>query len=234
MFRWYRESSKCYVYISDVSTDILDQNDHSKLVWESAFRKSRRFTRGWTLQELIAPEPVQFFSRETQLLGDKKTLERQVHKITGIPVNALQEHQLHQFSVDERMLWAEKRETKRREDKAYSLMGIFDIHMPLIYGEGREGAFARLRETIDKRANSKKPNPETHTMLAASLVHAEQKSPSSTVPCDKDLNFVGRRDILLQLESILSQQGSRNRAVLAGQVEWAAPFQLLSFFACSP
>jgi hypothetical protein len=105
---------------------------------------------GWTLQELLAPSSVKFFSREGKLLGDKKTLERQVHEITGIAVSALQGAPLSQFSVDERFSWARNRQTSRKEDKAYSLLGIFNVHMPLIYGEPTENAFRRLLEEIGK------------------------------------------------------------------------------------
>jgi hypothetical protein len=153
MFRWYRDAAKCYVYLSDVSTRGLDGKD--QLSWELAFQKSRWFTRGWTLQELLAPVSVEFFSIEGKRLGDKKSLEQQVHKITGIPSKALQESPLSHFTVSARMSWAENRETKRKEDKAYSLMGIFGIYMPLLYGEGRENAFIRLREEIDKRSKGK-------------------------------------------------------------------------------
>jgi hypothetical protein len=156
MFRWYRNAAKCYVYLSDVSRYAFDANDKSnQLPWESAFRKSRWFTRGWTLQELIAPASVEFFSKEGEQLDNKNPLERHVHEITGIPVKALQGSPLSDFSVTERMLWAEKRETTRKEDKAYSLLGIFDVHMPLIYGEGREKALRRLREEIDKASKGK-------------------------------------------------------------------------------
>ena len=153
MFRWYRNASRCYVYLSDVSIGDSDKNDQS--TWELAFRQSRWFTRGWTLQELIAPASVEFFSLEGKRLGDKKSLERQIHEITGIPVQALQGNPLSRFSVTERISWAEKRETRRKEDKAYSLLGIFDIYMPLIYGEGRENAFIRLWQTIDKSSMDK-------------------------------------------------------------------------------
>jgi hypothetical protein len=121
-------------------------------MWESAFRESRWFTRGWTLQELIAPVSVEFFSLECKRLGDKKSLERQVHEITGVPIGALQGSPLSHFAVSERMSWAENRKTKREEDGAYSLMGIFDIYMSPIYGEGRKNAFNRLQEKIDKRS----------------------------------------------------------------------------------
>jgi hypothetical protein len=156
MFRWYREAARCYVYLSDVSMHDSDRyNQTSRSMWEPAFRKSKWFTRGWTVQGLIAPVSVGFFSREGTRLGDKKSLEKQLHDVTGIPVNALQGNPLSNFSVDERISWAENRETKRKEDKAYSLMGIFDIHIPLIYGEGRERAFKRLRDEIQNSLKSK-------------------------------------------------------------------------------
>jgi len=143
MFRWYRNAAKCYVYLSDVSTG--DSNQHAQL---AAFRQSRWFTRGWTLQELLAPRSVEFFSREGTQLGDKKSLELHIHEITGVAVQALQGSSLTQFSVTERMTWAAKRATSIEEDQAYCLLGIFDIHLPLIYGEGKENAFRRLRKEI--------------------------------------------------------------------------------------
>jgi hypothetical protein len=156
MFRWYGDAARCYVFLSDVSIPDFDPNDQvSQAKLDSALRQSRWFTRGWTLQELVAPVIVEFFSADGNLLGDKKTLERQIQEITGTPVQALQGSSLSHFSVTERMSWAVKRETKREEDKAYSLLGIFNIYMPLIYGEGRENAFTRLQEEIDKRAKGK-------------------------------------------------------------------------------
>jgi hypothetical protein len=144
MFRWYRQSIKCYVYLKDVSRMT------NQYPWKEAFRASRWFTRGWTLQELIAPPTVEFFSKEGINLGNKKSLESKIRKITGIPVEALRGSNLSEFGIQERMSWIEKRETTREEDKAYSLLGVFDVFMPLIYGEGRNNAFKRLREEIDK------------------------------------------------------------------------------------
>jgi Heterokaryon incompatibility protein (HET) len=155
MFRWYRDAAKCYVYLSDVSIYESGNNQTSQLSWELAFRTSRWFTRGWTLQELIAPELVEFFSEQGNLLGDKKSLEQQIHEITWIPVQALQGRSLLYFTVDERMLWAKNRQTKYEEDKVYSLQGIFDVCMPLLYGEGEERAFIRLREEINRRSTGK-------------------------------------------------------------------------------
>jgi len=89
MFRWYRDAVRCYVYLSDVSARKRDNNGQSQWTWESAFRTSRWYTRGWTLQELLAPNPVDFFSREGELLGSKMMLTRLIHEITDIPITAL-------------------------------------------------------------------------------------------------------------------------------------------------
>ena len=148
MFCWYRNARKCYVYLTDVSTTKQEACEQSsQYSWESAFRASRWFTRGWTLQELLAPVSVEFFSRECIRLGDKGTLERLIFDITGIAISALRGTPLSKFGVEERMLWARTRQTKREEDQAYSLLGIFGVYMPLIYGEGAN-AFHRLQKKI--------------------------------------------------------------------------------------
>jgi len=160
MFEWYRNAAKCYVYLSDVWISKRKASDQfSEFTWESAFRASRWFTRGWTLQELLAPCSVEFFSREGNRLGDKRSLERPIHEITGIAVPALRGTLLSQFGVDERLSWAKNRQTTRKEDEAYSLLGIFNVFMPLIYGEGRDNAFKRLREEIDKPLKGKHTTP---------------------------------------------------------------------------
>ena len=113
MFRWYQKAARCYVYLSDVSTRKRKaSNTSTECTWESAFRASKWFTRGWTLQELLAPRSVEFFSLEGNRLGDKKTLEQQIHEITGIPTMALREYPLSQFDVDERFSWAKSRDRK--------------------------------------------------------------------------------------------------------------------------
>lgn len=150
MFRWYRKSTKCYVFMSDIWINDDDQIHSFSKSWEQAFRESRWFTRGWTLQELIAPLSVEFYCSNGKLLGDKKTLEEPLSEITGIAIRALQGAPLSEFTVKERMSWAENRLTKREEDKAYSLLGIFDVYIPLIYGEGMRNAFRRLQEEVRK------------------------------------------------------------------------------------
>jgi hypothetical protein len=150
MFRWYHDADRCYVYLSDVSTSGTPQNNAQlELSWEPVFRASRWFTRGWTLQELLAPALVEFFSREGKRLGDKGSLKQQIHEITRIPIPALQGTPLSQFTVDERFSWTETRRTTRAEDMAYCLLGIFGIFLPLIYGEGTENAMRRLKKEIN-------------------------------------------------------------------------------------
>lgn len=148
MFSWYRNAAKCYVYLSDVSVteDELTQQE----LWESAFRNSRWFTRGWTLQELLAPTSVEFFSVEGRRLGDRRSLEVVIHEITGIPYQALRGFDTTKFTMAERLSWAANRQTRRKEDKAYSMLGLCNVFMPLIYGEGTN-AFTRLQEEIEKK-----------------------------------------------------------------------------------
>jgi hypothetical protein len=143
MFRWYRNAAKCYVYLTDVPT----------VSWESCFRNSRWFTRGWTLQELLAPKSVEFFSQEGIQLGDRHSVELQIQQATRIPTQVLRGDPLSQTGVDERISWIANRETTIEEDIAYSLFGIFDIHMPLLYGEGAIKALRRLGEEIEKSSS---------------------------------------------------------------------------------
>jgi hypothetical protein len=151
MFYWYRNATRCYVLLSDVSSPPSNVNDDINIrPWESDFKRSRWFTRGWTLQELLAPATVEFFSQEWMKIGDKKSLNQQIHEITRIPDSALQGARLSYFSDHERFSWIERRQTTVAEDRVYALLGIFDVNMTLMYGEGVESAFRRLQEEIDK------------------------------------------------------------------------------------
>jgi hypothetical protein len=146
MFRYYRGAVKCYVYLSDVS---CSASNVSRSAWEADFRKSRWFRRGWTLQELLAPACVEFYSCQHQRLGDKESLSQLVHDITRIPVEALRGQDLDTFTVKERLAWAAERQTTEDEDGAYCLLGLFDIFIPLIYGEGKDSARKRLQRELD-------------------------------------------------------------------------------------
>ena len=150
MFRWYQNARKCYAFLSDVEYDTSIHDSGLSQRWKPAFRKSRWFKRGWTLQELLAPRSVEFFSKEGARLGDKKSLKDTIQEITGIPSDALLGKQVSEFSVAERFAWAEERQTTREEDSAYCLFGIFGVHLPLIYGEGKEKALKRLKRAIEE------------------------------------------------------------------------------------
>jgi hypothetical protein len=156
MYRYYQKAARCYVYLADVSVYTQDRKPH--LEWESAIDISRWFTRGWTLQELLAPETVEFFSRDGIRLGDKRSLESRIAKITGIPPDALRGDDLANYSIDDRFSWAEERQTAKQEDKAYCLLGIFGISLSLIYGEGLPNAMRRLRKEI-RESETVNPNP---------------------------------------------------------------------------
>ena len=157
MFRWYQNAKKCYVYLSDVKNDTLDGDG------ESALKESRWFTRGWTLQELLAPKSVEFFSHEGARLGDKKSLRNIIHKITNIPVDALQGSLLSGFTASARFAWAENRQTTREEDGAYCLLGIFGIYMSLIYGEGKDNAIKRLRRKVQEASETSEDDTKTRS-----------------------------------------------------------------------
>ncbi|OJT10259.1 Vegetative incompatibility protein HET-E-1 [Trametes pubescens] len=146
MFSWYENASVCYAYLNDVSKSCVLRSP------KSAFRTSRWFTRGWTLQELIAPRCLVFMSSEWTYIGTKASLAPLLSEITGIDVEVLTfRRELRQVSVARRMSWASGRKTTRVEDEAYSLMGLFGITMPTIYGEDKK-AFRRLQEEIMKQS----------------------------------------------------------------------------------
>jgi hypothetical protein len=150
MFKWYQNAAKCYVHLSDVIIQSTSGNVADS-AWESLFHGSRWFTRGWTLQELLAPLHLEFFARDGQLLGTKTSLMQHIHSITGIPLDALQAPNLLQFPVQKRLAWAAHRITKEPEDRAYCLIGLCGVSMSLRYGEG-ENAFRRLEAKIRKMA----------------------------------------------------------------------------------
>ncbi|KAH9848556.1 hypothetical protein C2E23DRAFT_763555 [Lenzites betulinus] len=144
MYALYRDADVCYVHLADVShgTDPRAKN--------SEFWKSRWHKRGWTLQELIAPAYVVFLTCDWTYLGTKTGLASTLEKITRIDATILLGLKpVASASVAKRMSWAAKRETTRVEDRAYSLLGIFGVHMSPIYGEGTN-AFLRLQEEIIK------------------------------------------------------------------------------------
>ncbi|KAI0859350.1 hypothetical protein F4860DRAFT_270605 [Xylaria cubensis] len=204
MFNWYQRSAKCYVLLTDVSIQLgnsdLDYRD-------SQLRHSRWFTRGWTLQELLAPPSVEFFSREGKLLGSKKTLEKQLSKITGIPVAALRGTPLSFFSTEQKLSWMEKRQTTREEDSVYSLLGIFDLHMPAMYGEGRQHALQRLQSEIEKQLKGPPPYKQSNH---------QEPGDRWIVPFRRNTRFTDRESELTKLENKLFADDQCTRVAICG------------------
>ncbi|KAH9206331.1 P-loop containing nucleoside triphosphate hydrolase protein [Leptodontidium sp. 2 PMI_412] len=140
MFRWYRDATKCYVYLPDVSRPRINSAGRSNEDWVLIFRKSEWFRRGWTLQELIAPASVDFFSKEGELLGSKASLERHICEVTSIPAKALRGSPLSDFSVAERL------------------------------SEGKDKAMDRLREEVDKASKGQKREDFSVTFSLSDVV----------------------------------------------------------------
>ncbi|KAF1842766.1 HET-domain-containing protein, partial [Cucurbitaria berberidis CBS 394.84] len=145
MFRWYQEAEICYAFLNDVP--------NQEAGWGERFRHSKWFTRGWTLQELLAPATVEFYAADWSPIGTKISRYEEVSYITRIAPIALS-HQWHtvwyKFLAAEKMSWAAHRKVSRAEDETYCLLGLFDVNLPLLYGEGSEKAFRRLQGEIYK------------------------------------------------------------------------------------
>ncbi|KAK1717917.1 heterokaryon incompatibility protein-domain-containing protein [Colletotrichum lupini] len=157
MFSWYRESAVCFVFLSDLLAfeDLDDKEDLTSVLpyTQETFAACRWFTRGWTLQELIAPSQVEFFNSRWERFSQKADCLDELENITGIRRSVLESSSnLRQTPIAVKMSWAASRETKRVEDRAYSLLGIFNINMSMIYGEGPK-AFRRLQEQISRETN---------------------------------------------------------------------------------
>ena len=153
MYRWYANAKICYAYLHDVDGSRFPTRptDHGK------YRKSNGspewFSRGWTLQEMIAPRNLQFFNKNWQPIGNKKGLAEDLQQITGVPPHILTDGlEGNRPCVAQIISWAAKRTTTRVEDKAYSLMGLLDVNMPMLYGEGKK-AFQRLQLEIIRSSN---------------------------------------------------------------------------------
>ncbi|KAK5710768.1 hypothetical protein LTR17_018684 [Elasticomyces elasticus] len=165
MYRWYSQATVCIAYLSDVVGPWpSDEAEYLKRTL-ALLHGSAWFRRGWTLQELIAPEWVLFCSAEWLVLGRKtprsKTLTpddtpdliERLSEITGIDSSVLETPTLlTDRSIAQRMSWASRRKTTRPEDLAYSLLGLFSVNMPLLYGEGASRAFMRLQLEIIRKS----------------------------------------------------------------------------------
>ncbi|KAH7407261.1 heterokaryon incompatibility protein-domain-containing protein [Cadophora sp. MPI-SDFR-AT-0126] len=154
MFNYYRNAEVCYAYLMDVP------DDEDPAAKGSQFRASEWFKRGWTLQELIAPDSLVFYDSGWEEIGTKFSLKNAIAEVTFIDPKAflgIRDLKV-DFSIAQKMSWASRRRTERTEDMAYCLMGIFGVNMPMIYGEGGR-AFRRLQLEILKTSGD-------HSILA--------------------------------------------------------------------
>ena len=182
MYLWYQQAAECYAFLSDVKS--AKEEDWSKP--NSSLRHSRWFTRGWTLQELIAPKLVHFYAKDWSFLGHKDrpiAFTRIISAVTGIDAEVLDGRiDPLQLGISARMKWASRRHTTRLEDTAYSLIGLFQVNMPLLYGEGHR-AFTRLQEEIIQRSddqslyawNSLETADEDPDELSGLLAHSPEQ-----------------------------------------------------------
>lgn len=155
MYRYYSNAKICYAYLIDVDSS-------TQVSLEAQFIQSSWFTRCWTLQELIAPNAVLFYDKNWKSLGTRSHLCEEIAEASGIHLSVFTSRfEPQDWSIAQRMSWASKRTATRVEDVAYSLLGLFDVKIPLLYGE-REKAFLRLQEEIIKRSSD-------HTIFASTL-----------------------------------------------------------------
>lgn len=142
MYKWYERARVCYAYLADVAVDQASSNgaEITNSVW---------FTRGWTLQELLAPKRLEFFDCHWKRLGTKEDYVDAIKDKTGIPVRALIDFELQAYCIAQKMSWAAGRKTTRIEDRTYSLLGLLDVNMPLLYGEA-DRAFERLQNELTR------------------------------------------------------------------------------------
>jgi tetratricopeptide (TPR) repeat protein len=231
MFRWYQNAAKCYVILSDVSVpDPADIGRQS--VWKSSFMGSRWFTRGWTLQELIAPASVEFFSFECHLLGDKRSLGHLICEITGIPAKVLQNGILDNISVPDRREWAKNRVTKEPEDKIYCLLGILNVFMMPSYSEGIDNATKRLDDELERINNktqfivpyARNDNFTGYESELAELENMVLAGPQSTKIAITGPGGIGKSQLALEL-AYRTQQNYQNCSVF-----WISASDMDSFY----
>ncbi|RYN35568.1 hypothetical protein AA0114_g11714 [Alternaria tenuissima] len=232
MFRWYQEATRCYVLLTDVlNAEPATNRVPDMPAWEEEFRRSRWFTRGWTLQELLAPRVVSFYSRDWTHLGERYNLKQLIHDITSIPCPALTGAPLDTFSVEQRLSWSSERQTTREEDKAYSLLGIFGVFTFLNYGEGETNAFRRLRKAIaEDSQETSQPQALVGSLGGRIAVHTPTvHKPSYYIPFPKNRYFVGRREELEILnQTLLGATGCQKMSIVglggAGKTQLALRF----------
>ncbi|KAL4073150.1 heterokaryon incompatibility protein-domain-containing protein [Scleroderma yunnanense] len=153
MYHWYAKSTTCYTYLHDIDDSLGFPTNCDETRFDETNGWPKWFLRGWTLQELIAPHRLHFFDKEWAYIGDKQELVYTLNEITRIPISILEDGLPSlRPSVAQIISWASDRRTTREEDRAYSLLGLLGVHMPMLYGEGAN-AFRRLQLEIIRGSN---------------------------------------------------------------------------------
>ena len=232
MFSWYRDASVCNAILSDV-----DYHGNDNLGYEDAFRRSRWFTGGWTLQELLAPKTTLFFSSQWYPLGSNLTLAPRIADITGIPRDILVHVKpLNEVNASGRISWAARRQTTRTEDEAYSLIGLLGVKMSISYGEGR-AAFFRLQEVAAKQLHDSSifvwgPVLPYQTLTLKTTVSISPPTSSIPTPSQPRLLAETPKDFLHSTHiSRLSPEVFPRR--LGGAVQGFQPFTQTAFGFCA-
>ena len=205
MYRWYQNARVCYAYLHDV-----DKSSFPTTKDDQAYPTSNGwpewFSRGWTLQEMIAPSNLLFFNGNWTYIGDKKMLALILTRITRVPEYILKEGLVgNRPCVAQIMSWAAKRTTTRLEDRAYSLMGLLDVNMPMLYGEGKK-AFHRLQLEIIRTSNDQSifawGHMRTGSVLADGPHFFEACSELELLNHDEFINFLKKNIPEVELPSI--------------------------------
>ena len=215
MFKWYANAEVCLAYLADVErVDDLE-----------SFKKSEWFRRGWTLQELLAPWTVVFLTKRWEVIGHKgktgrsktgtelcsgPSLTASIVAASGLPERVLNDfEQSGDFTIEEKLNWTTGRKTTKEEDMWYCLLGIFNVSMPIIYGERAEHAKRRLLEEAQKAERGY----EQQRLPTRASSEGNTRA-SSNIPFRRDSDFVERGTLLGNVQEKLAVRAGR--AALVG------------------
>lgn len=213
MWYWYATSARCLVYLDDVASSANHDPRFGHTRFFDLVRESEWFRRGWTLQELIAPRYLLFFDRNWSALGNHFSHAADLERITGIPQGILRitepeelRDTLRALCIAEKMSWAALRSTTRREDMAYCLLGLFNINMPMLYGEG-DKAFSRLVEEVVRKT-------------ADQSLLAWTGSATRSIRASGSASQYGCSPVLLGLRVPMLPMGPRDFGLLDSSARW--------------
>ena len=201
MYRWYANAKICYAYLHDVGGSFPIEEDGEMYPKSNGWPEW--FSRGWTLQEMIAPRNLQFFNKDWQPIGDKKSLAQGLQWITEVPKHILADGlEGNRPCVAQIISWAACRTTTRVEDRAYSLMGLLDVNMPMLYGEGKK-AFYRLQLEIIHSSNDQSIFSWGHNLKNVRIGSILADDPSAFEDCS-DVNLMSHDELIEKFPNLPS------------------------------